>query len=186
MRRITILLGIVILILISGLGWLRHHTSRYDLLISQASARNSVDSYLIKALVYEESWFWPNVRGQAGDMGLMQITRAAASDFATHKGFPQFQDDRFIEPELNVEIGCWYLKQSLNRYKNSPQPILFALLRYNAGETRADHWMKKGMSLPRPAGISIEDHFLAQVDFPKTRAYVQRILKRYRSRNFWF
>jgi soluble lytic murein transglycosylase len=186
MHRIAILTGIIILILLSAIGWLNYHISQYDSLIGQASARNGVDFCLVKALMYEESWFWPDRRGQAGDLGLMQITRAAASDFATRKGFPQFQGDRFIEPELNIEIGCWYLKQSLDRYKNSPQPILFALLRYNAGETRADHWLEKGMSTPRLAGLSIEDHFLAQVDFPKTRAYVQRILKRYKSRNFWF
>jgi soluble lytic murein transglycosylase len=186
MRRLAIPLGITILALVSALGWLKYHTSQYDLLIDQASARNGVDAHLVKALIYEESWFWPNVRGQAGDMGLMQITRAAASDFTARKGFPPFHDDRFIEPALNVEIGCWYLKQSLDRYKNSPQPILFALLRYNAGETRADHWMKKGLSGHRPAEIPIEDYLLAQVDFPKTRAYVQRILKRYRNRNYWF
>jgi soluble lytic murein transglycosylase len=185
MRRIVISTGTIILILAIAVGWLNYHVCRYDNLIDQASARNEVDASLVKALIHEESWFWPDIRGQAGELGLMQITRAAASDFTAHKGFPPFYDDRFIEPELNLEIGCWYLKQSLDHYKKSPHPVLFALLRYNAGETRADHWLKKGLATPRLAGISIEDHFLAQVDFPKTRAYAQRILKRYKSRNFW-
>lgn len=186
MHRITTWAGIAILISAAGLFGLYQHNSRYDDIISKAAARNNVDFYLVKSLIYEESWFRPTIRGQAGELGLMQITSAAASDFSARKGFPQFQNDRFVEPELNLEIGCWYLAQSLERYKNSPQPTLFALLRYNAGESRADQWLNKGLAAARPAGISIEDHYLAQVSFPKTRTYVQRILKRYKTRNFLF
>jgi soluble lytic murein transglycosylase len=165
---------------------LDHHTSQYDYVISQAAARNGVDFYLVKSLVYEESWFRSDIRGPAGEMGLMQITSAAAYDFASQKGFPQFQADRLLEPELNLEIGCWYLQKSLEHYKNSPQPTLYALLRYNAGESRADNWLRISLNNPPPPGISQESYYLSLVDFPKTRAYVHRILQRSQSRNFWF
>jgi len=163
-----------------------YHTSRYDYIIGQAAARNGLDFYLVKALIFEESWFRPGIRGPAGELGLMQVTRAAASDFASKKGFPQFYDARLLEPELNLEIGCWYLGRSLEHYRNSPQPVLFALLRYNAGETRSDNWLKLATSTPCPPGMSPEDCYLSLVDFPKTRAYVRRILQRTRSRNFWY
>jgi soluble lytic murein transglycosylase len=186
MRGTIITACILILILAVTLGWLYHHVSRYDYVIGQAAARNGIDFYLVKALVYEESWFRPGVRGHAGELGLMQITKAAASDFAVRKGFPPFYEQRLTEPELNVEIGCWYLRRSLEHYKSSPQPLLFALLRYNAGESRADNWLRIALSTPRPAGVSEEDHCLSVVDFPKTRAYVRRILNRSRNRGFWY
>jgi soluble lytic murein transglycosylase len=186
MRRIVILVVAGLGLLAAGVGWLHHHTTRYDGIIRQAADRNGLDFYLVKAVIFEESWFRSDIRGSAGELGLMQITRAAASDFATKKGFPPFSGDRLIEPELNIEIGCWYLERSLEHYKNSSQPTLFALLRYNAGETRADYWLKRAQSAPPPAGVSAEHHYLSLVDYPKTRAYAQRILHRSRTRNFWF
>jgi soluble lytic murein transglycosylase len=186
MRGIAIAGGIVILISAAAAGWLHHRISRYDLIISRAAARNGVDFSLVKSLIYEESWFRPDIRGPAGELGLMQITRAAASDFASQKGLPPFHDDRLKDPELNVEIGSWYLGQSVEHYKNSPHPKLFALLRYNAGESRADGWLRRALLSPPPEGASLEEHCLSLVDFPKTRAYAHRILQRSRNHRFWF
>ena len=186
MRRIAIAAVILILIAAFVFGWLFHRASGYDFIISQAAARNGLDFYLVKALIYEESWFRPEIRGSAGELGLMQITKAAATDFATEKGFPEFHDSQLVEPELNVEIGCWYLKHSLDRYSTAPKPVLFALLRYNAGESRADNWLRSALSAPPPSGIAPESYYLSLVDFPKTRAYVQRILDRSRTRNFLY
>jgi soluble lytic murein transglycosylase len=186
MRRIGMAVGIVLVISCVTCGWLYHHTSRYDYIISQAAARNGLDFYLVKALIHEESWYRSEVRGSAGEIGLMQITKAAASDFANDKGFPPISGDRLLEPELNVEIGCWYLRQSIDHYRGSPEPILFALLRYNAGESRANNWMRLALSAPRKEGVPVEDLYLSFVDFPKTRAYVHRILQRTRTRSFWY
>ena len=186
MRRIAIATVILIIVAAIVFGWLSHRASRYDFIISQAAARNGLDFYLVKALIYEESWFRPEIRGPAGELGLMQITRAAATDFAADKGFPEFHDRQLVEPELNVEIGCWYLKHSLDRYSTAPQPIMFALLRYNAGESRSDGWLRIALSAPPPSGTSPESYYLSLVDFPKTRAYVQRILDRSRTHNFLY
>jgi soluble lytic murein transglycosylase len=186
MRRIGIAGGILLIITAAACAWLYNHTSRYDYIISQAAARNGLDFYLVKALIHEESWYRPEVRGSSGELGLMQITKAAAADFAVYKGFPPIYEDRLREPELNLEIGCWYLKQSIEHFKDSPRPILFALLRYNAGEARASNWMRLGLSTTSHDGVSLEDHYLSVVDFPKTRAYARRILKRMRTRHFWY
>ena len=186
MRRRIITVGIIFVVLASAVWWYHYYTSRFDDIIIRAAARNGVDFYLVKALIFEESWFRPGIRGSAGEFGLMQITIAAASDYTSQKGFPPIYDDRLTEPELNVEIGCWYLKQSLEHYKNAPQPALFALLRYNAGESRSDHWLKHATSNPPPAGMSPEDHYLASVDYPKTRAYARRILRRSRTHSYWY
>ena len=180
----SILVMLAVLAVIAAL--LYQHTSRYDYMISQAAARENVDFYLVKALVFEESWFRPDIRGSSGELGLMQISRAAAADFASKKGFPAFYEARLLEPDLNLEIGCWYLRQSLDRYKDSPSPEVFALLRYNAGAVRADAWLKTAQSKPPPPGMSAERYHLSMVDLPQTREYVRRILNRARSRNFWF
>ena len=186
MRRNILICGAVLLAVIAAARGLDYYTSRYDYIISQAAARNKLDFFLVKSLVYEESWFRPGVRGSAGEVGLMQITKAAASDFAAQKGFPSLREEHLLDPELNVEIGCWYLQRSLERYRKTPHPELFALLRYNAGESRADNWLKIALNSLPPPGMSEENYYLSVVDFPKTRAYARRILRRSRTRNFWF
>lgn len=175
-----------VLISAAALFLIHRHTSRFDGMIREASARHGVDFHLVKALIFEESWFRAGVQGPAGEQGLMQISAAAAADYAAHQGSPPLQADRLREPEVNLEIGCWYLHQSLDRYRNSPQPTLFALLRYNAGESRADAWLRKALSQPPPQNVSPELHYLSLVDFPKTRAYARRILIRSRTRNYWY
>jgi len=186
MRPIVRAAGLVLLILGAAAGWLQFRTTRYDHIIDLAAARNGVNFYLIKALVFQESWFRPDIRGGSGELGLMQVSMAAASDFCTRKGFLPLYEERLLEPELNVEIGCWYLRQSIERYKNTPAPELFALLRYNAGQARADAWVKQALSSPVPTGISPERYYLSLVDIPKTREYVRSILQHSRTHQFWF
>jgi soluble lytic murein transglycosylase len=178
--------GIALIGLLGGVLWLHHHTTAYDHEISQAAARNRLDFYIVKALVYEESWFRPDIRGAAGEVGLMQVTLAAANDFTAKKRIPSVYLERLAEPELNTEIGCWYLRESLELYKDTPDPLLFALLRYNAGETRADAWLRAALSKPVPQGFSADRYYLSLVDFPKTRTHVSNILRRSKSHNFWF
>jgi soluble lytic murein transglycosylase len=167
-------------------AWLHHRTTVYDHRIAQAAAQYGIDFRLVKALVYEESWFRPDIRGGSGELGLMQVSMAAARDFALHRGFPPPTETRVLEPDLNIEIGSWYLRQSLDHYRDSPAPLVFALVRYNAGETRADQWLRIARSQPIPPGVAPEEHCLSLIDFPKTRAYARRILRRYRSGRIWF
>lgn len=170
----------------AALGWVYRRTTRFDYNIMQAAARNGLDFHLVKAVVFEESWFDPNIRGSAGEIGLMQITLAAAKDFCDRKGFPALTERRLYEPDLNLEVGCWYLRQALDRFRNSPTPELFALLRYNAGEARAVRWLEQALSKPPPAGVDPEQYYLSLVDFPATREYARHIVTRRRSHNFWF
>jgi|WetSurMetagenome_2_1015567.scaffolds.fasta_scaffold225481_1 soluble lytic murein transglycosylase len=186
MRVKIIIAGIILIIAAVLLFSINYHTSRYDSIIRQTSAQDGLDFYLIKAIIFEESWFRSKIKGPAGEIGLMQITKAAAADFAMHKGFYSLDSERLCDPRLNVEIGCWYLHKSLERYKKTPYPVLYALLRYNAGESRADNWLRIAMNNPPPANISMETYYLSVVDFPRTRAYVQRILRRSKTHNYWY
>ena len=178
--------GLVVLALATAVGWLHQHIARFDDPIMLSAARNNVDFYLVKALIFEESWFRPDVHGTAGELGLMQITKAAAADYAARHWLPPFNEQHLCEPELNIEIGCWYLRQSLDRYTESPDPVVFALLRYNAGAARADQWLQKALAKPAPVGVLPERYYLSLVDIPKTREYVHHILQHYRSRNFLY
>src|SRR5206468_13031534 len=49
--------GLLLLALLFVALWIRHRAIRYDHLIAQTAARHGLDFYLVKALIYEESWF---------------------------------------------------------------------------------------------------------------------------------
>jgi soluble lytic murein transglycosylase len=185
--RSLVWISLIILVFATAASWLHNRTKRYDEFIAQSAAQHDLDFDLVKAVVYEESWFRSGIRGNSGELGLMQVTKGAAADYTIRNGFPSFQEERrLLEPRMNVEIGTWYLKQSLDRYKSSPAPELFALLRYNAGEAKADGWLRQALSNPPPAGRDPEDYYLSLVSYPGTREYVRRILRRWRNHNYWF
>lgn len=185
-RRLWIAAASLVFILLASGAWLHYRTVRYDHWIRRSAADHDLDFHFVKSLIYEESWFRAQARGRSGEIGLMQITPAAAGEYAARKGLPPIAEQSLLEPQLNIEVGCWYLGQSVKMYRGSPHPLLYALFRYNAGESRADAWLKAAREHPPSPGDSPEEHYLSLVDFPKTRTYTQRILARYRSRTFWF
>lgn len=95
-------------------------------LIKSASAKNQVDSSLLRAVIVQESALRPCAVSTAGAIGLMQIMPETADDLGL--------DDPF-DPAQNVDAGARYLKQMLDRYHGN---TALALAAYNAGPGRTD------------------------------------------------
>ena len=146
----------------------------------------------MRAIVYEESFFSPGARSSQNAVGLMQVTPVVAQQWVetTHarsladaiaaipnqterRAEPSF-DESFTDPSINLHVGCWYLQSLLNRYKNQPDPLAFALAAYNAGPTNVDRWAPSS----ERNNISRQE-FIARIDYPATRSYVQKIIQRY-------
>ncbi len=146
--------------------------SRYDEMILQAGRRNGVDPRLIKAVIWKESRFDKRARGLKGEIGLMQIMPDfAAVDWAKAKGFSKPLRGALFDPELNIEIGSWYLGCAMRRWRNYKDQIPLALCEYNAGLRRAQEWKPA-----TPDGSMID-----RIAIPSTRIYVKDILAKYRS-----
>ena len=141
------------------------NTTRYDAIIWETANRHDVDPYLIKAVIRQESRFNPNVRGKAGEVGLMQITEGAVADWMrVNKRAITFPGGTF-DPEMNIEIGTWYLARACSRWRTHPKSDVLALSQYNAGPTRAKRWAK----LP-------DEKLLAAIPIASTRSYIVNVL----------
>lgn len=176
-RRSFVPLVAFLLLLVGGAWYLRWRTTRYDPLIHGVSREFQLDFWLVKSLIYEESWYDARARGQAGELGLMQVMPGVAQEFSRETGGRDLSEKALLEPETNLRVGCWYLRQSLEKYKGYPDPLPYALARYNAGESRVKKWIEEAHSgSPRPDGAS----FVNSINFPLTRKYITNILKRYR------
>lgn len=140
--------------------------------IVAAAQKYGVDPALVKAVVWRESRFNPRVRGDAGEIGLMQVGKLAAAEWAEADGQVLFRHAELFDPAKNTQAGTWYLGKMLRRYAHTDQPVVFALADYNAGRSNVLRWNKG-------AGSTNGAVFLTQMDFPGTCSYIRSILKRY-------
>ena len=103
----------------------------YDEIIEAEAKANTIDPDLIRAIIWQESSGFANVKRYEGpevgySYGLMGLTMGAATDMG-YKG----EEKDLIKPEINVKYGVKYLRYQYDRYKDLDK----ALTAYNAG-----HW----------------------------------------------
>ncbi len=150
--------------------------SSYNRLITEICRNHGIDPLLVKAIIWRESGFRPDKVGGAGERGLMQVTEAAAQDWARAEKIETFVPTDLFDARTNVEAGTWYLAKALERWKGRNNPVPFALAEYNAGRTRVDRWVA-ATNMGEQANA---DDLLNAMDFPATRKYIADITERYR------
>ena len=142
----------------------------YDAIIVKAGERNGVDPALLKAVIWQESKFDSSTIGSKGEIGLMQIMQKfAAADWAKAHSRRTPSIGALSDPELNIEIGSWYLGRALQRWNKYRDCYVLALCEYNAGPTRANKWKPAN-----PAGDVRQ-----KITIPSTLSYVNDIMDRY-------
>jgi hypothetical protein len=107
----AVVLGLVA-VLLTGVGYrwqLRARSDAYDRLIREASLRHGIAPGLVKAIIWRESRFRPYTVGRAQEVGLMQITAGAVSDWHDWSGGIMPSRSMCFDPGLNIEIGTWYM-----------------------------------------------------------------------------
>ena len=142
-----------------------------DKCILAAARKYGVDPALVKAVVWRESRFQPRIRGDAGEIGLMQVGKLAAEEWAEAEKRSFFRHEELFDPAKATEAGTWYLGKMLRRYAHTDEPAVFALADYNAGRSNVLRWNKGAASTNSTL-------FLKQMDFPGTREYIRSIIQR--------
>ncbi len=145
--------------------------TRFSGEIAAAAARHGLPPALVRAVVFQESRFDPAARGSKGEVGLMQVLpRGAVADWSRIHKHPVPSAAALCDPELNLEIGCWYLARAVAKWRNYSQRYELALAQYNAGGSRAEQW--------KPARL--DGGVIDRITIASTREYVDKIMKRYR------
>ena len=139
---------------------------RFDELIIAAAARHALPPSLIKAVIRQESEFKPWAAGADGEIGLMQITRMAVTDWegATDRLCPF--NGMLTDPRLNIEIGSWYLSRAYDRWQGYRDVEVLALAQYNAGGSRAVQW----------APGDVRESVIERISIESTRDYIKSVL----------
>jgi soluble lytic murein transglycosylase len=135
--------------------------------IKTESAKNNLDPYLVASLIRQESEFNPSVVSYANAYGLMQLLPVTGKQMAKEEGIKNFQTFQLLDPEMNIRLGCRYLREMLNKLGGVQE---YALAAYNAGDERVVDWQAAGPY----SGI---DEFIESIPFTQTREYVEAILR---------
>lgn len=180
---ISCMIVLASLILAAGLFFPDYWIHRYDELISRQARVYRLDEKLVWSLIYEETYFRGWKIGNAEEVGLMQVTPPVAREWAKQTGLKEYEkqaaenlNEFLINPERNIQAGCWYLEKLRDPYRGRPAETAMTLAAYNAGPSRVEEWAKDA----DPVSIS-EPDFVSRINIPSTRSYVSKILERYRT-----
>jgi soluble lytic murein transglycosylase len=183
MKRFLAVVLIVVAVVLGSYFFNQYWIHRYDGLIARQASVYRLDPALVWSIIYEETYFSPWKKGQAGEIGLMQITPAVARDWAAETGMrdleKQMTEDPaglLRDPERNIQIGCWYLEKIYGQYRDTSDPEPRVIAAYNAGPSRAAEWNKVAAGARQWTG----DEFINKIEIASTRAYVSSIMGRYR------
>lgn len=193
-KPLTILFTLGLLgLLIAGGTWY-YWTHRYDTMIVQVASKYGLDPALVKAVIYEESFFDPSAQSAQNAVGLMQVTPIVAQEWMEAKrlrtlgeavatvstdaqGGAEISFEKALsDPVVSLHIGCWYLQTLLSRYEGERDPLAVALAAYNAGPSNVERWAPN-----TDRSTLSREEFISRIEFPVTRNYVQKIIERYDS-----
>jgi soluble lytic murein transglycosylase len=135
--------------------------------IERHSRAQSLDPFLVAALIRQESEFNVAVVSYANAYGLMQLMPATGRELARHFGIRRLKNAQLLTADRNLQLGTYYFRKLLNSYDGEPEITLAA---YNAGPSRANSWRTWG-PFREPA------EFIEAVPFHQTRGYIQIVLR---------
>ena len=126
----------------------------------------AVDPELIYSIMREESGYRPKVISPVGARGLLQIMRETGTQLAGRAGRADFDVDDLFDPEMNIELGSFYLSELSRRF---PTRISASIASYNAGPHVVTNWVD-GDSRP-------DDEWVESIPYSQTRSYVKRVMR---------
>ena len=133
------------------------------------SRKYALDEFLVYSLIREESHFDKEAVSVSDARGLMQLLPSTALEAAPKAGLSNFQASQLFSPDINLDLGCYYLSWLLSIFEGN---FAVSLAGYNGGPTSAKTWYEKNGSLDI-------DEFVEEIPFEQSRNYVKKILRSY-------
>lgn len=137
----------------------------YWLLIKRFALARGLDPCLVAALINQESAFDAAARSSANAVGLMQVLPSTGRRYARALRLRGYSTGSLNRPEVNIQLGTAYFAELVRRFG----AVHYALMSYNAGESRVAAWTAGRPGLER-------DEFIDDIPFPETQGYVKKIL----------
>jgi soluble lytic murein transglycosylase len=111
--------------------------------------RHQVDPLWVVAVIWTESHFVTDALSSKGAIGPMQIMPETWQDVGRRMGHPLDEDlsELQLDPALNIEMGVFYLKHLLTRFRGN---YTLATVAYNMGPSTVRRRLRQKL----PVGVS--------------------------------
>lgn len=145
-KKRNLLTVITLLVIIAIVGCAVNNYLQYNLFyplkhfdaVTQQTKIYDIDPFLIMSVIKAESNFKSDAVSNKGAVGLMQLTPSTATWAAEQMSLEAFDTSDLKTPELNIQLGVWYMDYLLDYYEGHTQ---LALAAYNAGTGTVDRWL---------------------------------------------
>jgi soluble lytic murein transglycosylase len=162
---IIITLTIVLIIDTSTTFLKRIYPLKYNEHVFKYSKENNIDPHLVFAVIKAESSFDPKALSKKNAIGLMQLTEKTARWGALSIGIKDFSINLLYEPEINIALGCWYIRQLMEEFNNNVDLVITA---YNGGSGNVKEWLGN-------VEYSKTGHTLDKIPFKETERFLKRV-----------
>lgn len=135
--------------------------------LERYARERGLDPFIVAALILQESEFNAKAISRANAYGLTQILPSTGRELSRRLKIPRFNSRMLFQPDINLQLGTFYLRSLLGQLRDQWEPTLAA---YNAGKTRAVAWLNWG-DFREPA------EFVEAVPFSETRNYIQIVIR---------
>src|SRR5919112_5689911 len=100
LRRLA-LAALILIVVGAAAAYLfnRYWVHRFDALIARQAAVYRLDPDLVWSIIYEETYFRPWMKGDAGEIGLMQVTPTVGREWAAETGMRELAEQMRADPE---------------------------------------------------------------------------------------
>ncbi len=138
---------------------------KYVKIVKKYSTMYHVDSNIIYAIIKVESGFKEKALSQKGASGLMQIIKSTADWAGSELKIEDYSFEKINDPEINIQIGCWYISRLLAQYDGN---LDLALAAYNAGSGNVSKWLRNNE-------YSRDGENLHDIPFLETKNYLEKV-----------
>ena len=129
----------------------------------------NVDTFLVAAMILEESRYNADAVSWAGAIGLMQIMPATGRELAQQLKIRRFRTSMLKQPDINIRMGTKYIADLNSWFDNNPMLVIGA---YNGGPGRMKRWVST-------RSIKDIDLFVEKITIRETRLHIKKVINSY-------
>ena len=137
---------------------------KHQQVIEQCAKTYQLPPSLVYGVIFIESRFQKDAVSIKDAKGLMQIGEMTGNWAGETLGILNYSQEMLFIPEVNIEIGCWYLQRLHKQFENTQT----ALAAYTAGSGNVSKWLCDSR-------YSDDGKTLKEIPFGETKRYVKKV-----------
>ncbi|MBC8231726.1 tetratricopeptide repeat protein, partial [bacterium] len=141
----------------------------YQDIINKYSQKYELDPFFVISMIRTESGYGAEAISSAGAYGLMQIMPSTGEEIAQKLKIRPFKPNMLFQPETNIHIGIWYMKNLMGSFDNNHAIVSGA---YNGGQGRMKRWLEA-------SDLSDIDEFIEDIPIYETRNHIKKVMDSY-------